>query len=321
MRVLVTGCEGSLMQRVIPCLIEQKHQIRGVDSFVRYGEIERKRDYEFIRGDLTNAPFCKEVVQAAGLIYGIGGFHKYPADILSRDVTLHQNILWAMQHEDVGQIAYISSSMVYERALSHPSKEEDTDEILVPATDYGLSKLVNERLTRAFGKQYGIKFNIWRPFNIITPYEQAETEQGISHVFSDLIKSIVIDQAQTISLIGDGEQVRCFTWIDDVAEAIAQHSFTKQAEDDIFNLGNPQPTSVKELAYLIHRTARQFGVIDKPAKQLRFESRGFYADDVRIRIPLVAKAEKLLGWKPSVSVEESVRRCLEVYREALGPVL
>ena len=308
------------MQWVIPRLMEQKHQIRGVDNFVRHGEIGRKRNYEFIRGDLTNASFCKEVVQgmdgvvqAAGLIYGIVGFHKYPADILSRDVTLHQNILWAMQHENVGQIAYISSSMVYERSLSHPSKEEDIDEVPVPVTDYGLSKLVGERLTRAFSKQYGIKFNIWRPFNIITPHEQAGTDQGISHVFSDFIKSIVIDQAQTIPIIGDGEQVRCFTWVDDVAEAIARHSFTKQAEDNIFNLGNPQPMSMKELAYLIHRTARQFGMIDRPAQQLRFESRGFYADDVRIRIPLVAKAEKLLGWKPSISVEESIRRCLEVH--------
>ena len=321
MRLLVAGCEGSLMQWVIPRLIEQEHQIRGVDSFVRYGEIERKRTYEFVRGDLTDAPFCKEIVrgmdgviQAAGLIYGIRGFHKYPADILSRDVTLHQNVLWAMQQEGVGQIAYISSSMVYERSLSHPSKEEDTDEIQVPATDYGLSKLVGERLTRAFGKQYGIKFNIWRPFNVITPYEQAEPEQGISHVFADFIKSIVIDQVQTIPIIGDGEQIRCFTWIGDVAEGIARHSFTKQAEDNIFNLGNPQPMSMKELAYLIHRMARQFGMIDTTAKQPRFESRGFYADDVRIRIPRVAKAEKLLGWKPSISVEEAVRRCLEVYR-------
>ena len=219
-----------------------------------------------------------------------------------------------MQQEGVGQIAYISSSMVYERSLSHPSKEEDTDDIRVPATDYGLSKLVGERLTRAFGKQYGIKFNIWRPFNIITPYEQAGTEQGISHVFADFIKSIVIDKVRTIPIIGDGEQIRCFTWIGDVAEGIARHSFTKQAEDNIFNLGNPQPMSVKELAYLIHRTARQFGMIDKAAKRLRFESRGFYADDVRTRIPIVAKAEKLLGWKPSISVEESVRRCLEIYR-------
>jgi nucleoside-diphosphate-sugar epimerase len=102
-KILVTGSEGSLMQAVIPLLLEKGYSVKGVDNFARYGEIEREREYEFIRGDLTNVDFVEEVVkgsdaviQAAALIYGVGGFHKYPADILSKDITLHQNILHCM---------------------------------------------------------------------------------------------------------------------------------------------------------------------------------------------------------------------------------
>ena len=149
MKILVTGSEGSLMQYVIPVLLKNGHEVVGVDNFARYGEIERDRDYEFVRGDLTDKSFVDSimkgidgVVQAAALIYGVGGFHKYPADIISKDSVLHQNILWAMVENNVKKISYISSSMVYERCHSHPSKEEDAFESVIPSTDYGLSKLV-----------------------------------------------------------------------------------------------------------------------------------------------------------------------------------
>lgn len=317
MKLLVTGSEGSLMQSTIPYLLRQ-HEVRGVDNLARHGPVARPRSYEFLHGDLTDAGFCDEVVdgvdgvvQAAAQIYGVGGFHAFPADILAKDVALHQNVLQAMTRRGVEQIVYISSSMVYERCEVHPSREEDAEDSLIPATDYGLSKLVGERLTRAFAKQYGMTFTIWRPFNIITPHERAEGKQGTSHVFADFISKIVIDRVEVLPIIGDGEQVRCFTWIEDVASGIAQHSFGEPAKGGTFNLGNPEPTSMKELAHLIHRTAQEFGLIEKTKKPLEFASCKSYPDDVRIRIPDISKAKAELGWAPSLSVAASVRKCLE----------
>lgn len=319
MKILVTGSEGSLMQAVIPLLLEQGHEVRGIDNFARYGEIERVRDYEFVRGDLTDNLFVEEitkgvdaVVQAAALIYGVGGFHRYPADILSKDIVLHQNILWSMLRNNVGKMVYISSSMVYERCLMHPSKEEDVDESLIPMTDYGLSKLVGERLAQAFSRQYGINYTIWRPFNIITPHEKGENDLGTSHVFADYIKNIVLEKKKVLPIIGDGEQIRCFTWIGDVARGIAENSFSEKAENEIFNLGNPEPVKMKELANLIYRGAQRFGLIDETADELQFETQLSFKDDVRIRIPDVTKAERVLGWKPTLKVAESIERCLQL---------
>lgn len=320
MKLLVTGSEGSLMQSTIPFLL-RKHEVRGVDSMARYGHVARQRSYEFVQGDLTDADFCNEVVQgvdgviqAAAQIYGVGGFHAHAADILAKDVALHHNVLQAMTRCGVERIAYISSSMVYERCEVHPSKEEDADDAMIPATEYGLSKLVGERLTRAFARQHGFAFTIWRPFNIITPRERAEGEQGISHVFADFIQQIVVDEVDVLPIIGDGEQIRCFTWIDDVASAIAQHSFTEAANGGTFNLGNPQPMTMKELAHLIHDTAQDLGLMRRTKKRLEFATRKSYADDVRIRIPDVGKAKAALGWAPSLTVEASVRKCLEAMR-------
>lgn len=308
MRILVTGSEGSLMQFVIPHLIKAGHEVIGVDNFARYGVIERKRNYKFIRGDLTDKEFVDKimknidgVIQAAALIYGVGGFHKYPADILAKDIVLHQNILWAAIKHNVKKVAYISSSMVYERCQHHPSKEEHVMESLIPSTDYGLSKLVGERLCMAFKKQYDLDYVIWRPFNIITPHEEAEAEQGMSHVFADFVKNLAIKKLNPLPIIGSGEQVRCFTWIDDVARMIGEFSFDNKTDNKEYNIGNPEPITMKQLAKLIYRGE----------DELKFETVREYKDDVIIRIPDVSKISNELGFTPTVKVKESVDRCLK----------
>lgn len=321
MKILVTGSEGSLMQEVIPLLMEKGHTVTGIDNFARYGEIERDRKYGFIRGDLTDPDFVNEVVrdvdaviQAAALIYGVGGFNKYPADILSKDINLHQNIMHVMLRNGIKKMVYISSSMVYERCAKHPSAEEDVDESLIPSTDYGLSKLVGERITRAFHRQYGIGYTIWRPFNIITPHEVGENDLGLSHVFADYIKNIVKEQRTEIPIIGDGEQIRCFTWIGDVAGGIADFSFDERAADQTFNLGNPEPITMKQLASLIYDQAKDKNLIGGNGNGLTFKTEKSFPDDVRVRIPDVSKAKEVLGWEPTLKAAESVERCLDLMK-------
>lgn len=316
MRILVTGSEGSLMQAVIPRLIAAGHEVVGVDSFVRYGRIERKRDYTFIEGDLADADLCQRamqgcdgVIQAAARIYGVIGFHQVPADILGYDLTLHHNLLRAALEAKVSRFVYISSSMVYERVPQVPCKESDVDEAPAPSTAYGLSKFTGERLCRAFAEQYGLDCTIWRPFNIITGSERAESEPGISHVFADYVQRLVIEPVDPLPIIGDGEQVRCFTWIDDIADGIAAHSFSPASRNEAFNLGNPEPITMRDLAHRIQRLAREGGMLP-PGPEVSFASRPAPADDVRVRVPDVSKAAERLGWRPTVAVDESLRRVL-----------
>ena len=314
------------MQAVIPQLLSQGHEVRGVDNFVRYGRLDRDRRYEFREGDLIDRDFAASVmqgvdgiIQAAARIYGVGGFHKYPAQILSHDVALHQNVLWEALNQGVRRVVYISSSMVFERCEKHPSAEEDVFQSMVPLTDYGLSKLVGERLSLAFHKQYGLEFVIWRPFNIITPYETAEDEQGISHVFADFISNIVMKKLNPLPIFGDGEQVRCFTWIDDVASAIASYSFSQEACNNTFNLGNPEPLTMKQLAQLIYEEAVRMGLLAEHNGGLTFRTSGAFEDDVRVRIPDVSKADELLHWRAKVPVQEALRRCLVIHHRTAGP--
>lgn len=316
MKILVTGSEGSLMSHVIPHLLQLGHEVVGADNFARYGHIGRERGYEFIEADLTDAATVNRlmkgvdgVIQAAATIYGVQGFHNHPAKILSNDLSLHANVLKAAVSENVGRVAYVSSSMVYERVTKTPTAEDDAEQFGIPLTDYGLSKLVGERMSRAFAAEFGLEYVIWRPFNIITPHERADGEIGISHVFADFIEALCIRKQNPLPILGDGEQVRCFTWIDDVASAIARHSFESRSRNDTFNLGNPIPISMKDLAFAIFERGRSSGLFAAD-ETLSFEFRAAPADDVRRRIPSVSKAEKVLGWTPTVSLGEALDRCV-----------
>src|SRR5271157_4962538 len=180
MKILVCGSEGRIMSHVIPRLLSAGHSVIGVDNGQKWGKRGISRNYELVWGDCSSSDLLQPlmygvdcVIQAAATLYGIVGFHKYPADILGSDLIVQRNVLECSLKADIKRFVYISSSMVYDKS-NHCS---DGDEKLeLPVTDYGLSKLVCERLLAAYSRQHGIEYTIWRPFNVLDPFEQAELE-------------------------------------------------------------------------------------------------------------------------------------------------
>jgi nucleoside-diphosphate-sugar epimerase len=316
MKVLVTGVCGSLMREVVPRLIERGHDVRGVDNYMRYGREAPPDGIDFIEGDLTDPAVVRSslrgvegVIQAAAQIYGVAGFHMYPADILQKDTQLHGLILREALEQGVKRVAYISSSMVYERQAD-VAREEDVPDMLVPLTDYGLSKLMGERLSQAFAHQYGLQYTVWRPFNIIGIHERAEGyEAGVCHVFADFIQRIVHEKQNPMLVLGSGQQIRCFTWIEDVAAAISLWSFEPETANQDFNLGNREPVKMIDLGRMIYRLYHEMAGIPIE-RELTFTHGETFADDVQVRIPAVDKARERLGWEASVKLEEMLRRCL-----------
>lgn len=324
MRVLVCGSEGSLMQAVIPRLVKQGHEVIGVDNLVRYGERlgHAKVDYKFFRGDLVDTLFVhnlmKEikpdyVIQAAARIYGIRGFNEHCADILGENTSLHTNILRESVLNRVKRVVYISSSMVYEscpNSVENPLTEDAPEHNIMPITSYGQSKYIGEKLSEAYHRQYGLDYTIWRPFNIITPYEKSEYDDiGFSHVFSDFIKNIVFEKKNPLPIIGDGNQIRCFTWINDVAQAIVDWSFEDKTKNEIFNLSNPEPIKMKDLAQMIYTKAIARGLL--PSGNLELKTVMEFPDDVITRIPSNEKANRVIGFNTEHKVSQSIDDCLD----------
>ena len=313
MRILVTGSEGSLMQAVIPLLLEQGHEITGVDNLYRYGHASERadKDYPLLQVDLSerNLDLCQGydvVFLAAAKIYGVGGFNHYCADIIADDTAIQGNILKSCALHGVKRVVYISSSMVYETCVQDPNQPVTEDMITdcpMPKTEYGVSKFLGERMCEAFRKQYGIDYTIWRPFNIITPHEKSMTEQGFSHVFADFITNIIKKQLNPLPIIGNGEQIRCFTWIDDVARIIAKHSFSDVTMNQAYNVCNVEPINMRTLAEKIFNQSNQSG-------KLAFETVKEYRNDVLVRIPSINKLRTIIGDYHFTNTDNSIQKCL-----------
>lgn len=308
------------MSAVIPHLLQAGHDVTGVDTCEKWGVRDARRDYRFVQGNAADPAVMRPllsgvegVIQAAATLFGVMGFHRRCADILAHDVAVHQNILQLSVAAGVGRVVYMSSSMVYEMCRTEPYREEIVDDAVIPRTEYGLSKLVGERLSKAYWKQYGLAYIIWRPFNVIDPQEEGSDDPGISHVFADLIHRLVERQQNPVDILGDGEQVRSFVHIREIGEAIARFSFDARTLNQTYNLGRNQPVTMVELARSIHGRACARGLIQK-VRALEFHSLPVPETDVRRRVGCFEKARKELDWKSSISLDQALDDCLDAFQ-------
>lgn len=312
------------MSATIPHLLEAGHEIIGVDTCEKWGVRSARRHYRFVQADASDQtamrplfPEVECVIQAAATLFGVTGFHRRCADILAHDMAVHQNVLQLSVDACIGRVVYMSSSMVYEMCRTEPYVEEAVDNALLPRTEYGLCKLVGERLSRAYWKQYGLPFTIWRPFNVIDPNEEGTDDPGVSHVFADLIYRLVAHQQNPLELLGDGQQVRSFVHVREMGEAIARFSLDERTQGQTYNLGRDEPVTVMELAQTIYRKACVRGLIRKP-RTLEFRSLPVPATDVRRRIGCFAKAEKELNWKSRISLDQALEDCLDSFQDRMA---
>lgn len=309
------------MSRVIPLLLEAGHEVIGVDNGQKWGKNPASRNYDLMWADCTSNSLklamrgADYVIQAAATLYGVIGFHRFPADILGNDLAVQRNVLECALQAGVRRVVYISSSMVYDRSNRCV---EDGEDLALPMTDYGLSKLVCERLLQAYHKQHGMPFTIWRPFNAFDPTEQAEYEPGIAHVIPDLWKRIVTERQNPVELLGDGEQIRCFCHINEIAEVIAKHSFSQSTLNKTLNVGRKQPVSMKQLAQEIYSLAMEWGLLPESSDDLRFTYRPAPATDVRERVGEFSKLEAATGWKSKTPLGAMIQElCFHHQPEAM----
>lgn len=240
---------------------------------------------------------------------GIGYFHKCPATILDDNLKLVSNIVRAaVKHRTM--VVYVSSSMVFEKTGLFPSPEGALECSPPPASAYGFSKLAGEYFCRAFHEQFGLKFVIVRPFNAYGPGEVPAQEAGVAHAIPDLVKKALRGD-YPLEIIGDGTQVRSFTYVDDVAEAVCLAGLDPRAEGQDFNVGSSEETSVKELAEKIWRMVGR-----REPLQIRYVPS--YPHDVRRRVPDVAKIKRVLGWRARTSIDQGLALTIDWLRERLA---
>jgi UDP-glucose 4-epimerase len=322
-KTLVTGSAGFIAGYLVEELLAAGHEVVGLDNFSKYGPLERAYDrnpkFRGVTGDAKDAGLLKELlagcdhfVAGAAIIGGISLFHELAYDLIAENERITASAfdaaIWAHKHATLKKITVISSSMVFESTDVYPTPEGEQRRCPPPQSTYGFQKLATEYFAQGAQEQYGLPHTICRPFNCIGVGEKralvdkevlsGNVKLAMSHVVPDLAQKVLKGQ-DPLHILGDGNQVRHYTYGGDLARGIRLAIESPAATNEDFNLSTSASTTVLELAELIWKKVRG----DEP---FRFVSEKPFTYDVQKRVPSIEKAQRVLGFEASTSLSEAL---------------
>ncbi len=318
-RVLVTGGAGTIGAAVVRRLLaDPAYEVRVSDQ--RPAPQWMREGCEVHTGDLRElaqarraTAGCSHVIHLAAIVGGIANFHRLPHTLTEVNNALYNAIVRAALDEDVERFAYVSSSMVFERATEYPTTEAHLPDCPVPLSAYGFSKLTGEVYCRAAHDEHGLPYTICRPFNAYGPGELPDAEPGIAHAVPDLIRKVLSGQ-RPLQIFGSGEQTRTLTHVDDIADGVVTAMGSPAGLNEDFNISAARELTVAEIARIVWEACGE----DPGAFAL--EHLPSFTVDVQRRWPSVEKARTLLGWEAQIGVEEGIAATVGWLREREAPV-
>ena len=313
MKVLVTGSAGFIAGYLVQELLDRGHSVVGVDNFSKYGPCREELScgnhpkYTFIRGDCTDAALltraaegCDHFIAGAARIGGISYFHAFAYDLLAENERiLAASFDAAIASHKAGtlkKITVLSSSMVYENATIFPTPEGHQRHCPPPSSTYGFQKLASEYFALGAWEQHGLPYTICRPFNCVGVGERralsdkeipsGNIKLAMSHIVPDIVQKTLRGQ-DPLHILGDGAQVRCYTYGGDLARGIADATFHSAATNEDFNLSTATPTTVLEFVGTdLEESARRcpaFSACERYALSVRCAATNSGCDQSRAR--------------------------------------
>ncbi len=314
MFALVTGCAGFVGSHLVEKLLERGDYVVGIDCFTDYYSRKIKEsnmqpfidnpDFVFIRKhveDITSKDIMFNNLKNVDVIFhlaaqaGVRGswgddFHYY---------TLHtfeaaQKILEVARKLNLKQFVFASSSSVYG---NHPElpMQEDTVKELWPVSPYGVTKLASEKLCKIYHESYGLPIAVLRYFTVYGPRQRPDM------AFMKFINLILNDRE--ITIYGDGNQTRDFTYISDAVDATLAAANAKISFENI-NIGGGSRITVNEVLHILEK------IVGKQAK-VKFVER--QQGDVLHTYADITKAKRLLNYSPKINLESGLRAQADWY--------
>lgn len=309
-RALVTGAAGFIGSHLAHRLVADGVEVVGLDD-LSDGSLDNLRDspeVRFVEADLCDEAAVAEAARGCTAIYHQGAKRSVPRSMeqpgLTTDVNVRGTLNVLLAARDAGAVVVAaSSSSVYGDQSEFPLRESMT---LAPRSPYAVSKLALEVYCAGIGLSYGVPTVALRYFNVYGPGQDPESE------YAAVVPRFAVAclSGARPEVHGDGEQSRDFTYIDDVVEAnLRSARAPSEAHGRAFNIGGGgEPTSVNQLLSLVARAA---GADPDPVYT------GTRAGDVRMTQADVSLAERLLGFVPTVPIDEGVRRTVDRFRASL----
>jgi UDP-glucose 4-epimerase len=334
MKILVTGSAGFIAGYLVQELLDNGHQVVGIDNLTKYGKSDKSYDshpnYKFVKGDVKDLNLMKELIEdcdhlvaGAAMIGGISYFHEYAYDLIAENERIAASTfdaaIWAYRNKILKKITALSSSMVYESSSVYPTPEGEQLKCSPPLSTYGFQKLSIEYFAKGAWEQYKLPYTIIRPFNCIGIGEKraigdidirsGNIRLAMSHVVPDIVQKILKGQ-NPLHILGDGSQVRHYTYGGDLARGIRLCLEDEKSINEDFNISTSVSTSVLELAEIIWKKIN-------PNQPFKYISDIPYEYDVQKRVPDVNKMKNLLGFEANTSLDSALEEVIPWIKEQI----
>jgi UDP-glucose 4-epimerase len=310
---LITGSEGNLGQYIVRRLSESRPNWKVLRLKHRKEPCAFDSLHARYEGDLRDPALLTRVfsehrvdyvIHAASKSYSHAGYRTNPFEILENDSASLLNLL---RHcGSASKFVYLSSALLYEHADRSPLVEDDTERMPASTSSYGAAKRFGEHAVRMFCLERGIDFTIWRPFNIVSPLEPHDGDGR--HVFVDFFRKLFIEHVPEFSVLGSGNQLRCFIWVEDAANCIVDNLDRIESSGQTFNLARNEPLTLIGLKDLLLELGREAGLLKRNYDPPTIMRGSFSGVESEARIPSVAKLKDVLGWESTTTVRECFRQ-------------
>ena len=319
MKALITGGAGFIGSHLAEYLVARGDRVIALDNLStgRHENIEHllgRPDFEFCLGSILNADLVDDVVSRADVVFhlaaavGVELIVERPMESLQTNLRGSEVVL-EKAHKYGRPVLVTSTSEIYGKN-GHGSLAEEDDRVLGSPLksrwSYSTAKAIEEILAYTYWKEKGLPTVIVRLFNTVGPRQTGHYGMVVPRFVSQAIKG------EPVTVYGDGTQTRCFSYVGDVVPALVALLARPEAHGKAINLGGTEEISVLDLAHkVIGLTVSESKVRYVPYDEAYEE--GF--EDMPRRVPDITRARQLIGFEPTVSLEEIIQRVIE---EQLG---
>jgi len=304
-RILVTGGAGFIGSHLCAALLDQGHEVLCVDNYFtgRRANIEPllvNRRFEALRHDIT-FPLYVEVDEIYNLACPASPVHYQFDPVQTLKTSVHGAInMLGLAKRTKAKILQASTSEVYGDPEIHPQREDYWGNVnaLGPRSCYDEGKRAAETLFSDYRRQHGTRIKIARIFNTYGPRMLPDDGRVVS---TFIVQALA---GEPITIFGDGSQTRSFCYVDDMVDALSRLMATGDDFAGPVNLGNPGECSIFELAErIVAMTGSRSTVVRKPLP----------VDDPRRRQPDISLAGRVLGWKPTIPLDDGLKRTIAYF--------
>lgn len=316
-KILVAGGAGFIGSHLSRSLLKKDFEVICIDNLItgdieNIADLQKNQKFSFIQEDIsTTASTYLYHISSIDYIFHLASpaspnkknknsYINHPIETLLVNSRGTHNLL-ELAKRCSAKFLFASTSEVYGDPLESPQKEDyfgNVNPVGIRSV-YDEAKRFGETITMAYVRTYNLDARIIRIFNTYGPFMQIDDGRVVSNFINQAIKN------KSLTIYGEGRQTRSFCYIDDMIKGIEKAMFTKNSEGEVLNLGNPDERTVREFAEIVKK-------LTKSQSDIVFED--LPEDDPKVRCPDISKAKKILGWEPSVIIEDGLKKTIEYFK-------